>query len=185
MQMKNNILFSLSIGLISAIFLLTGLFTPEVYSAACPPQYKSITLAGDLEKDSLCYREIPPGTKCTTPPENKADDIIHIPNTCIVSPLPPDTAIISPIEKTLKFSPSGLPGAIISRFLPILLTVFGFMAVIFIIMSGIQYITSSGNPEGAKAAQGRLTYAIIGFVVIVLAFAITQIISKIFLGTGI
>lgn len=73
-------------------------------------------------------------------------------------------------------------GRLISDILPIVFTVAGFITVIFIIISGIQFITSSGNPEAANAAKGRLIYALIGFAVIILAFAALQIISAIFLG---
>ena len=71
---------------------------------------------------------------------------------------------------------------LISSILPIVLGIIAFITVIIIIISGIQFITSSGNPEAAAAARSRLTLAIVGFVIVVLAFAITQIIDKIFLG---
>ena len=84
-----------------------------------------------------------------------------------------------------EFTEQGLVGKIISAFLPALLGIAGFVTVIIIIISGIQFVTSGGNPEAAAAARGRLTFAIIGFVIIVLAFAILQIVDKLFLGTGI
>ena len=83
------------------------------------------------------------------------------------------------------FTYSGLIGQIITRFLDPILIIAGFVTVIIIVISGIQFVTSGGNPEAAAAARGRLTFAIIGFVIIVLAFAILQIIDEIFLGTGI
>ena len=76
-------------------------------------------------------------------------------------------------------------GSVISAFLGPILVIAGFVTVIIIIISGIQFVTSGGNPEAAAAARGRLTFAIIGFVIIVLAFAILQIVDKLFLGTGI
>ena len=76
-------------------------------------------------------------------------------------------------------------GAVISAFLGPILIIAGFLTVIIIIISGIQFVTSGGNPEAAAAARGRLTFAIIGFVIIVLAFAVLQIVNKIFLGTTI
>jgi len=90
-----------------------------------------------------------------------------------------------PISPTGNFTATGLVGQIISAFLPIILGIAGFVTVIIIVISGIQFVTSGGNPEAAAAARGRLTFAIIGFVIIVLAFAILQIIDKIFLGTNI
>jgi len=83
-----------------------------------------------------------------------------------------------------EFTEQGLVGKIISAFLPALLGIAGFVTVIIIIISGIQFVTSGGNPEAAAAARGRLTFAIIGFVIIVLAFAILQIVDKLFLGNS-
>lgn len=74
---------------------------------------------------------------------------------------------------------------IINRFLPIILTIAGFIAVIIIIISGIEFITSSGNPEAAGKARSRLTYAIIGFIVILLSFAALQIVDYLFLKSGV
>ncbi len=80
----------------------------------------------------------------------------------------------------------GLPAKIINGFLPAVLVIAGFITVIIIIVSGIQFITSSGNPEAAGSARSRLIYALIGFAIIILAFAILQIVNTIFLGnTGI
>lgn len=74
---------------------------------------------------------------------------------------------------------------LVNAFLPAVLTIAGFVAVIMIIISGIQFITSSGNPEAAAGAKGRLTFSIVGFVVIVIAFLILQIIDRVFLSSGV
>lgn len=88
--------------------------------------------------------------------------------------------------KQNRGSGSGLNiGALVSDVLPIVLTIAGFVTVIVIIISGIQFVTSGGNPEAAAAARGRLTFALIGFVIIILAFAILQIVNRLFLGTTI
>lgn len=75
-----------------------------------------------------------------------------------------------------------LPTRLINVFLPGILGIAGFITVIIIVISGIQFVTSSGNPEAAAAARSRLIYAIIGFVIIILAFTITQIVDVLFLG---
>lgn len=49
------------------------------------------------------------------------------------------------------------------------------MTVIFLIIGGIRYITSGGSKEGAEAARGMITNAIIGFIVVLGAFAIKSI----------
>lgn len=74
------------------------------------------------------------------------------------------------------------PGGIISAILPYVFGIAGFLSVIIIVISGIQFITSSGNPEAAASARNRLIFALIGLAVIILAFAILQIVDRLFLG---
>lgn len=76
-----------------------------------------------------------------------------------------------------------LVGDFVSKVLPIAIGIGGFLTIIFIIISGIQFITSSGNPEAAGAARNRLTFAIIGFVILALSFLIVQFINTTFLGS--
>lgn len=90
-----------------------------------------------------------------------------------------------PWGSDLKICSLGNPGRFISAFLPAVLGILGFITVIFIVISGIQFVLSSGNPEAAAGARNRLIYALVGFALIVLAFAITQIINMLFLGTNV
>lgn len=55
----------------------------------------------------------------------------------------------------------------------------GIIAVILIIFSGIKFITSGGDPKQVEGARKTMTYAIIGFVLILLSFAILNLISHI------
>jgi quinol-cytochrome oxidoreductase complex cytochrome b subunit len=50
----------------------------------------------------------------------------------------------------------------------------GIVAVVVIIIAGIMYITSAGDQNSITRAKNMLLYAIVGLVVIVLAFTITQ-----------
>ncbi len=52
------------------------------------------------------------------------------------------------------------------------------MTVIFLIIGGIRYITSGGSKEGAEAARSMITNAIIGFIVVLGAFAIKTIVTN-------
>ena len=80
----------------------------------------------------------------------------------------------------------GTVGGILSGFLPAILGIAGFLTVIFIVISGIQFIMSSGNPEAAAGAKNRLIFALVGFALIVLSFAILAIVNRLFLGgTGV
>src|SRR3989344_3714843 len=48
-----------------------------------------------------------------------------------------------------------------------------FLAMFFV--GGIGYITAGGDPKSAQAARDRLKNALIGLIVVVAAFAITQL----------
>jgi hypothetical protein len=53
-------------------------------------------------------------------------------------------------------------------------------AVIFIIVGGVQMLTSAGNEEQVKTGQKTLLWAIIGLVASILAVAAVRIISNLF-----
>lgn len=96
-----------------------------------------------------------------------------------------DCVNFSPLPGAKYTSEANLVGRLISDIIPIILGVAGFVAVIMIVISGIQFITSSGNPEAAGAARNRLVYALIGFVVIIMSFAILQVVNALFLNSGV
>ncbi|MCL2037522.1 pilin [Candidatus Saccharibacteria bacterium] len=52
--------------------------------------------------------------------------------------------------------------------------ILGMVAVIFIIMAGYRYLTANGDPAKAQKAMQTILYAVIGLVVVVAAFAITN-----------
>lgn len=53
------------------------------------------------------------------------------------------------------------------------------LTVIFLIYAGIQWITSRGDPTRIAEAKSRLFYAIIGLVVVSLAFFIVRVVITI------
>lgn len=56
-------------------------------------------------------------------------------------------------------------------------------AVIIVIYSGIQWILSGGDKEQIQQARARLTYSIIGLIIVAAAFAIVRLIITILGGT--
>lgn len=50
----------------------------------------------------------------------------------------------------------------------------GIVAVVIIIVAGYFYVTSNGNAANIKRAKDGITGAVIGLVVIIMAFTITQ-----------
>lgn len=55
-----------------------------------------------------------------------------------------------------------------------LLYVLGIIAVIMIIVGGIRYTTSNGESSSIKSAKDTITYAVVGLVVAILAYAIVN-----------
>ena len=64
--------------------------------------------------------------------------------------------------------------AIATKVIDVLLVVSGVLAVLYLIWSGIQYITSAGNADRAKVARAGIINAIIGIVIILAAFFIVR-----------
>jgi hypothetical protein len=56
--------------------------------------------------------------------------------------------------------------------------------VLFVIIGGYQYLTSGGNEEAAEKGKKTLVNAIIGVVLIVLAYVIINVIVNTVSGTG-
>lgn len=50
----------------------------------------------------------------------------------------------------------------------------GSIAVIMIIVAGVMYVTSSGDSGKVTKAKNLLTFAIVGIIVVLIAFAITK-----------
>jgi hypothetical protein len=62
--------------------------------------------------------------------------------------------------------------------LDILLRVIGFVAVISIIIAGIQHLFTGGNPEKAASARKRLFASIVGLLIALLATAVVTFLGK-------
>ena len=68
----------------------------------------------------------------------------------------------------------------ISKILNAVFFIIGIIAVVMIILGGVNYTTSQGDPSKIQKAKNTITYGIIGLVVSLLAFAIINFVLKIF-----
>lgn len=59
------------------------------------------------------------------------------------------------------------------------------ITVIFLIIGGIQYIASGGDKEGATKARNMITNAVIGFIVVIAAWAIRTIVQNLLGATNV
>ena len=69
----------------------------------------------------------------------------------------------------------------INTIINVIIGVIGFVAVVVIILGGVQYTTSAGDPGKVKKAKDTILYGIIGLVVAILAYAIVNfVLSRFF-----
>ena len=76
-----------------------------------------------------------------------------------------------------KGSSDGLPNVIIN-ILNAIIGVAGIISVIWIIIGGVNYMTSSGDPNKTKKARDTILYACIGLIICVLSFSIVNFVIK-------
>ena len=72
----------------------------------------------------------------------------------------------------------------IQFFINLILYASGIIAVLILVIAGIKYITSLGNQERMDSAKKTITYALIGLLAVILAYAlVTNIIDLIYRAT--
>lgn len=63
-----------------------------------------------------------------------------------------------------------------SYFLPAV----GIVLFVYLLLGGYEIMTSAGNPKGLASGKGKITNALVGFVIIFIAYWLVQIISVAF-----
>lgn len=85
------------------------------------------------------------------------------------------TAVITPEEAGIPKPASSEAQLTKNILLPIYYWA-GAIAVIVIIIAGFFYVTSSGNPQQVTRAKNAIVGAVVGLIVVLLAFTITAIV---------
>ena len=75
-------------------------------------------------------------------------------------------------------------GQLISALVGTLLIVAALLAFFYLIMGGIQWITSGGDKAGMEAARNKITHAIVGLIIVGAAWAVMILVQN-FLGVTI
>lgn len=81
---------------------------------------------------------------------------------------------VIPEEIRNKFPTPGNTEVVQENIINYLLYAIGVIAVVMLIVAGIQMTTSAGDPGAVKKAKMTMTYAIVGLVVAILAYAIVN-----------
>ena len=102
-------------------------------------------------------------------------------NFLITSPVSADDICSNPNVSQEVKNASGCGGGggqtldnALSSILKAIILIMGLVAVVFIIIGGINYITSGGDAAKVKKARETILYAVIGLIICALAFAIVQ-----------
>lgn len=70
--------------------------------------------------------------------------------------------------------PRGTDDVILQSILNVFYFIVGIVAVIVIIVAGIRYSTSGGDSGKVSSAKNQILYAVVGLIVVLFAFAITN-----------
>ncbi len=77
-------------------------------------------------------------------------------------------------------------GDIVNKIVSLLIPLAGIILLFVLIWGGYDFMMSRGQPDKLKGAQAKITTGIIGFVLLIFAYAIVKILTSIFgLGEGI
>lgn len=90
--------------------------------------------------------------------------------------IPTDSSVGAPIDVNsadLTF------GSIINSLLPYVFTIAGLAVLLYLIYGGYHMIIAAGDPKGLQEARGKITNALIGFVVLFLAYWIVILLGKV------
>ena len=88
-------------------------------------------------------------------------------------------ALIDSMEST-QFNSTTTLGKIVSIALPFLYTIAGIGLLLYLIAGGFRFLTSQGDPKKLEGAKNSITMAIVGFIIVIGAFFVTQIVNYIF-----
>jgi hypothetical protein len=70
------------------------------------------------------------------------------------------------------------PNSLLLRVINLILGISFLVAVLFVVIGGFRYIVSAGNDDQAKAGRKTVINAVIGIVLIVLAYVIVSAVSR-------
>jgi hypothetical protein len=70
-------------------------------------------------------------------------------------------------------------GEIVSRLLPYLFAGAGLLLLLYLLLGGLQLMTSGGDPKKTQEAKGKITNALVGFIIVFIAYWLVQIVGKI------
>ena len=84
------------------------------------------------------------------------------------------------IEGPLKGGKFTNLASLINNALPYIFAIAGIILLLYLIWGGFDYLLSMGDPKKAEAGKGRITNALVGFLIIFVAYWVVQILNYLF-----
>ena len=81
-------------------------------------------------------------------------------------------AYLNNFAGTAGYVQTDLP-VVVGNIINIVLSLLGLVAVIFIIIGGFMWMTSAGNEEKLKKAKTMISAAVIGLIIVIVAYVVT------------
>lgn len=88
--------------------------------------------------------------------------------------LPGGTTVSGPVSKFATI------GDVLNRAIPFVFAIAGIGLLVILLSAGFGFLTSAGDAKKLETAQQRLTYAVVGFLIIFTAYWLVQIAGRIF-----
>ena len=70
-------------------------------------------------------------------------------------------------------------GDIVSELLKYLLPLAGLLVLLYLLLGGFQLMTSGGDPKKTQEAKGKITNALVGFIIVFISYWLVQIVGTI------
>lgn len=70
-------------------------------------------------------------------------------------------------------------GSIVSAAIPWIFTIAGMLLLVYLIFGGLQLMLAQGDPKNTQAAKSHITNALVGFIIVFLAYFIVQLVGSI------
>ena len=71
------------------------------------------------------------------------------------------------------------PGGLISKTLPYIFGGAAMALLVYLIMGGFQMMTSQGDPKALQGAQGKISSALTGFVIVIITYALVSLLGSV------
>ena len=90
------------------------------------------------------------------------------------------------IDSLIKISTPNFSGSstdvsfLITTLIPYVYSAAGFALIIYFLMGAFSILTSGGNPQAVQAGKNKITYALVGFLVVFFSFWIVQLVGLFF-----